>query len=298
MSVPEYRNILERASLYVSQLKDQIIDVVEIRKPPDLDYAIHLTRVISKLSPMLGNMIEYTVVSELNKQEDWQGKGQWIRQDPGFPDTIFVGQVNPTPGIEVKTWFPLATEITARFKDSTTHFEHGQTNIAMVAWLPESIIFGKPKVIDVWIDSAKSVADARDNHYHRPPDYLVFEPEDTTARTRNLQQTNTNGYKFQGSPDQLHKAEELVASWGKDAKIFSSDHQYQTLLKTLLGRFPYRLDTNFAKMDRIEHTTLEHFKTKVLSTRIGQYTIRNWAEIINGVDTSVEFRSILQSLIL
>ena len=38
---------------------------------------------------------------------------------PGFPDTIFIGpNVTPSPGFEIKAWFPLATEITARFKDS------------------------------------------------------------------------------------------------------------------------------------------------------------------------------------
>ncbi len=41
----------------------------------------------------------------------------------------------------------------------------------------------------------RSIAEARDQHYHKPPDYLVVEPEDTSRRTKNLRQTNTNGYK-------------------------------------------------------------------------------------------------------
>ena len=59
----------------------------------------------------------------LNDQPEYQELGEWQRQDPGFPDMIFVGPtVTPSPGFEIKAWFPLATEITARFKDSQNHF--------------------------------------------------------------------------------------------------------------------------------------------------------------------------------
>ena len=57
------------------------------------------------------------------------------------------------------------------------------------------------------------MAKARDDHYHNPPDYLVLEPEDTKARTRNLQQTNTNGYKFQGTAAQFQEAQKIVQAW-------------------------------------------------------------------------------------
>jgi hypothetical protein len=120
--------------------------------------------------------------------------------------------------IEIKTWFPLATEITARFKDSIKFFNEEQTNVALVAWLPEYIIYGKPRLIGVWVGSAKSLAEARDNHYHNPPDYLVFEPEDTSSRTSNLQQTNNNGYKFQGSSEEFMLAESEVQGWGLNSK--------------------------------------------------------------------------------
>jgi hypothetical protein len=69
----------------------------------------------------------------LNKREEFGAAGHWIRQDPGFPDTIFQGTVDPMPGFEIKTWFPLATEITARFKDSQNHFTRGNTYVALLA---------------------------------------------------------------------------------------------------------------------------------------------------------------------
>lgn len=277
----DYKEVLKIASEHLINLKDQTMEVVNIAKPPTLGYARHLSKVVSKLSPLVGNMIEYNVCLELNKL-DWKGLGSWFRQDPGFPDTIFRGSVLPNPGIEVKTWFPLATEITARFKDSVNFFTEEPTNVALVAWLPEHIIYGKPKIIDVWVGSAKSLAEARDKHYHNPPDYLVFEPEDTTGRTSNLQQTNTNGYKFQGTAEQFINAEKYVKKWGKNGKTFVPTLEYQLRTKELLKKFPYRLDTNFAKIDRIEHIGLETFKAQVLQTKMFGHQINAWAKLISN----------------
>lgn len=288
-----YREILAKATEFIASFEGHELDVLDVSRPPDLDYAVHLAKVISKLSPMLGNMIEYRLTAALNDQEGFP-EGKWIRQDPGFPDTIFESDITPTPGIEIKTWFPLATEITARFRDSVTHFSEDQTNVAMLAWLPEHLIYGQPKIIGTWVDTAKSVAEARDRHYHRPPDYLVFEPEDTSGRTRNLQQTNCNGYKFQGTAEQLADAERIVADWGDDGRTFCADAVYQDRLKTLLGQFPYRLDTNFAKMDRIEHATLEDFKRRVLGMRINGKTVLQWSRILRTPETPAHREALRQ----
>ncbi len=250
---------------------------------------MNLSKVVSKLSPLLGNLIEFNTVEFLNDQPEFHALGEWERQDPGFPDTIFVGPtVRPTPGFEIKVWFPLATEITARFKDSQNHFREEQTNVCMLAWLPDRLIFGKPKIIDVCIVSGGSVAAARDNHYHNPPDYLILEPEDTAARTRNLQQTNTNGYKWQGTPKQLEKAKRLVASWGAGGRKYLPTPEYRALLRQLLNRFPYRLDTNFAKMDRIAHSGIEEFKQRVLGTTIHGLTVAQWSRLLfRGSDEAI-----------
>lgn len=273
------KDVLTKAGNHLKTLKGNTMDVVEVKKPPTIEYTDHLAKVVSKLSPLVGNMIEFNVCIELNKL-DWSNVGEWKRQDPGFPDTIFEGKIKPTPGIEIKTWFPLATEITARFKDSINHFKKNQTNVALVAWMPEYIIYGKPKIIDVFVDTASSIAKARDKHYHRPPDYLVFEPEDTKLRTVNLQQTNTNGYKFQGNPNDFEKAEKLVKSWGIKGRNYSSSPAYQKQLKRLLGKFTYRLDTNYAKIDRIQHKKLEKFKLDVLGTKMHGHTLKEWSKMI------------------
>ena len=240
-------DVIGLASQYLANLAGHKFDVLDVSKPVTVNAAVNLTKVISKLSPLLGNLIEFNTVEFLNKQDDFAKFGTWERQDPGFPDTIFVGNIQPTPGLEIKAWFPLATEITARFKDSQNHFQFDQTHVALLAWLPEKIIYGKPRILDVCVVSGLSVALARDTHYHNPPGYLVLEPEDTTQRTANLQQTNTSGYKFQGSVDELLKAQKIVESWGAEAKIYQPTREYQQLLRELVIRYKYRLDTNFCK---------------------------------------------------
>ena len=256
--------------------------MLTLSNPSSPDAAVNLSKVISKLSPLLGNLIEFNTVEFLNAQPQYQGLGKWQRQDPGFPDMIFVGPtITPHPGFEIKAWFPLATEITARFKDSQNHFREDQTNVCMLAWLPDRLICGKPKIIDVCIVSGRSVAEARDHHYHNPPDYLVLEPEDTTVRTRNLQQTNTNGYKWQGTPKQFVKALKLVETWGAEGRQYRPTPEYQVQLRELVRNFPYRLDTNFAKMDRIAHRGIEEFKERVRETVTHGMSISRWSRLLS-----------------
>ena len=292
----DYSEILSAAKQSLMSLEDRLIDVVDIKQPSSLAYAKNLAKVISKLSPLLGNMIEFSTVDLLNEQS-WGDLGTWVRQDPGFPDALFQSDVViPNPGIEIKAWFPFATEITARFKDSITVFKDDNIDMALIAWLPENIIWGKPQIIDVLVVSGKSVAAARDFHYHRPPDYLVFEPEDTSERTANLQQTNTNGYRLQQDQCSLDKARAVVETWGENGKRYSPNPEYQRLLRSLRGQFVYRLDTNYAKIDRIEHKDIEAFKMKVLNTIFHGKTIRQWSTILLSNNDEL-LDSVLQTIL-
>lgn len=281
------QEVIGLARDYLKGLAGHQFDVLEVAKPVSPGAAVNLAKIISKLSPLVGNLIEFNTCEYLNDQDGFGALGKWRRQDPGFPDTIFEGAVSPTPGLELKAWFPLATEITARFRDSQNHFSDDRTYVAMLAWLPEFLIFGKPRIVDIVVVSGASVAKARDDHYHNPPDYLVIEPVDTTSRTSNLQQTNTSGYKFQGTPEQFAEAKEIVRGWGQDGTNYLPTAAYQAKLRELVVRFPYRLDTNFAKMDRIAHPDIETFKTRVLATTFHGMTIGAWNNLLSRGDESL-----------
>lgn len=285
------------ASKIVKNLSFRYVDVVEVKKPTSVEYGVNLAKVISKLSPLVGNMIEFTTIDLLNLH-DWKGVGKWIRQDPGFPDATFLSKcVQPNPGIEIKAWFPFATEITARFKESQNIFkENPYINVALIAWLPENVIWGKPHIIDTLVVSGESVAKARDYHYHRPPSYIVMEPEDTSGRTGNLQQTDTNGFKLQEDGSDLAQASAYVKALGEEFLQYKPNNEYQLKLKKLLSMYTYRLDTNYAKIDRIEHEDIETFKERIINFSYGGKPIKEWAHILSGRTTEDELRKKIKIL--
>ena len=230
-------------------------------------------------------------------RSEFASLGQWKRQDPGFPDVIFEGNIVPAPGFEVKAWFPMATEITGRFKDSQNRFTRDQTQVVLLAWLPEYLIFGRPYVLDVCIVSARSVAKARDDHYHNPPDYLVVEPNDTSTRTRNLQQTITSGLKWQGvKGERFTQAEKIVASWGAEGRTYSPKPEYQERMQELFSKYTYKVDTNYAKMDRVVHPEIEQFKKKMQASVVHGMTIKEWMRLLASRDDNRIERTLKEQL--
>lgn len=59
---------------------------------------------------------------------------------------------------------------------------------------------------------------------------------------------------------------------------------FHHFLLSLYGQFVYRLDTNYAKIDRIEHKEIEKFKTHVLNTDFHGMTIKQWSNIFSSKD--------------
>lgn len=268
-------SVLRQAQTLLDSLPAEVLPVLEVIKPTSTTYALQLTKLLSKLSPLVGNLVELALVEMLNQRGTWPVGGHWVRQDPGIPDALFVGDIHPAPGIEIKTWFPLATEMTARFRESQRRLAADNTALAIVAWLPEYVIYGRPQVIGVWTGSGLDMAQTRDAHYHLPPYYVVIEPEDTTLRTANLQQTNVNGYRIQEDADGIRRAETDVIACGMGAYRVEPD--YQSQVRALLAQYRYRLDTNFGKLDRIQHPDLEAFKTQILNTEFRGQRIMDWA---------------------
>lgn len=275
--IPVFLPYLGDASKKLSELEGHVLDVLSVRKPQNAAEALGWAPVISKLSPLLGNLLEYEIVRIFNELKLPKGC-EWVRQDPGFPDAALLGLVDPPPGIEIKAWFPLATEITGRFKESQTRLVDGSVRLAVICWLPEYILFGRPIVLGVFVEDAFTVAKCRDDHYFQPPRYLIREPEDTSSRTRNLQQTNTNGFRCQETGAALLEAEGDVAEWPDEAHQYSPTGDVQAHIRGLFGSYNYRLDTNYAKIDRVDHPGLEAFKAEMLSLEFHGDTILGWSQ--------------------
>lgn len=110
------QDVIRLASQYLDRLSGNTFDVLDVSKPVTVDAAVNLSKVISKLSPLVGNLIEFNTIEFLNQQNEFAELGKWHRQDPGFPDTIFLGIVQPTPGLEIKAWFPTSNRDNSTFQ--------------------------------------------------------------------------------------------------------------------------------------------------------------------------------------
>lgn len=247
------------------------------------DEAIFLGQNISKLSPLVGNLIERRIPTLLSESQP--GKTlEWRRQDPDFPDAALFAAGEPVgAGFEVKAWFPMATEITGRFRESQNLLADKDIRVVVVSWMLSHVIFGTPEIVGVLVVDAQSVARSRDLHYHKPPDYICEEPHDTSERTRNLQQTNVLGFKLQEQdPDRLEAARNLYER--SPAKNEGAETALgQALSRELLNTAAYRQDSNFAKIDRIAHPGIEAFKAEILARQFRGRSIGQWTKCIRAL---------------
>ena len=276
---------MERAAEMLHSTVGEILPSVSISSLSP-DEAVFLGQNISKLSPLVGNLIERRIPLLLAEHQSGGGL-EWRRQDPDFPDAALFEADSPVgAGFEVKAWFPMATEITGRFRESQNLLAGKDIRVALIAWMLSDVIFGTPQIVGVLVVDAQSVACSRDRHYHNPPDYVCQEPQDTTSRTRNLQQTNVLGFKLQEqTQSRLCTVKQLVAK--SPARNEGSETAAgQALSRELLAAATYRQDSNFAKIDRIDHRAIEEFKAQVLAKQFRERSIREWARtlrVLRGV---------------
>jgi hypothetical protein len=266
------------------QLKSLIGEEIPTVQLQSLDAteAPFLGQVVSKLSPLLGNLMENRIVSFLNNET--RNNFLWKRQDPDFPDASLrhLNGEDTGYGFEIKAWYALSTELTGRFRESANLLAKKNVKVVVVAWMMSHIIYGTPKIIDVLIVDSKELAKDRDNHYHKPPDYLIVEPNDTTLRTSNLQQTNVLGYKWQETDPKLFKsASDFVARLG--ASHDPNTKESQKVAQELMNKYAYRLDTNFAKIDRIDNQEIETFKSEVLKQIHKGKKVSEWSKLLSNL---------------
>ena len=290
----DYLRELERASEVLQGLAGEDVDAIDVKSVRS-EEAPFLAKIVSKLSPMVGNLMEQRVVQILD--EEAEDGFSWHRQDPGFPDAILRHDsgAETRTGYEIKAWYVLSTEITGRFKESQHLLADKNINVVIIAWCMSHMIFGRPKILGVLTVDGKELAASRDLHYHNPPEYLIVEPQDTAARTSNLQQSNVNGFKLQESPAEaaLVQAEREFARLSR-AVLDPHSVEAQARAVELMNKLTYRLDTNFAKIDRVGNGDVERFKQAIYAEKYLGKTIAQWKVLfaeLNGRDDARRLRA-------
>ena len=94
------KQVVKIAGTHLRSLSGHRFNVLALAKPVSPDAALNLAKVISKLSPLLGNLIEFNTVEFLNGKAEFKGIGRWTRQDPDFPERRLRrrGETNPWHG--------------------------------------------------------------------------------------------------------------------------------------------------------------------------------------------------------
>ena len=70
------QEVLTLASAHLQGLSGHVFGVLTLSNPISPDAAVNLSKVVSKLSPLLGNLIEFNTVEFLNNQSEYQRAGQ------------------------------------------------------------------------------------------------------------------------------------------------------------------------------------------------------------------------------
>lgn len=267
---------------------EEINRVIAIYKPPDLELAIFYSKIISKLSPIIGNLLERSVAEELGVRL----KAPYKRQDPEFPDVVVELGKDKRIGFEIKAWYALSTEAAARFRTSQKELSSGayeEVYLVVIAWTMSKLFYGKPKIINLFFEKAIEIARTRDQKYHNPPWNIVLEPVDTSARTINLQQKVVIGKKLQEEslPEGVQAEEELKKLAQdkkiKDYKVYSTQEDYVDFIRNLERVLPYREDSNFGKIDRIPHERLSSFLKNTKKLKLLGLTLKDWIEVMEYI---------------
>lgn len=253
-------------------------------------YARFLAQKVSTLSPLIASLVEIAIVEAVNQEAEGF---EWIRQEPAFPDAAMLDTAGtPTDhGLEVKAWHVLSTEITGRFKESRNRLIDKEIHMVIAAWALDHVVWGTPTLLGVYTVPALEIAETRDRHYYDPPRYLIVEPGDTAERTRNLQQTLVEGYRLQEANEHMiTSAEAYVRAKGPSARDPYTP-EGEALVSDLMGRYDYRLETNFAKIDRIGHEGLERFKTATLAGDLHGRSIDEWRRAFRALTSARQGRA-------
>ncbi len=131
---------------------------------------------IFTLNSALGATIENQVVDALNAiRSVWDVNGRYgtyvfQRQPQSFPDVVLKNLANenetPLMGIELKGWYLLAKEGEPSLRFTQTEAACADADMIMVVpWALSSVISGRPRIYEPYIESAKYAARYRNLHW-------------------------------------------------------------------------------------------------------------------------------------
>ncbi|MDG5821893.1 hypothetical protein [Natronococcus sp. A-GB7] len=298
----------------VSDLQNWIdgrkIDVLTVNRC-DEDAVIEFLKNMSKLSSLMSVQIETRAlkrVQSIHGDELPDNVGWVINERIGgekYPDLALADfDYSPSsdwvwPGVEIKAWCPFATEMSGRMMKGQSIMQKYPDQLLLVAWLPEHLLYGQPKVIGTWVGDGLEMAKSRDNYWHNPPSSLILEPDFSPEREAHKQHTNVDRYLWDDDSSRKDEAEKMAKELELYDTSYSFDADYQQRVRELYSSFNYKKGTNFRKLTRLHHTPLDTFPDNIRkNTTVEGKTLAEWnahlkrgeaepfKRVLNGSQTS------------
>lgn len=212
---------------------------------------------LSKAAALVSGVIEDRIPTLLNNVRDrtWDEDGElhafeFRRFTIGFPDILLVERADPEHvlfAVEAKSWYILSGDpLTARFETSPDVMHNG-TLVALVAWMLDGVVSGSPKLLRMYIDDAKRLAEIRDQAWtsiEPAGSHRVVQPVNDPGTPRSLFKTQARGEMLRAD-----------GQWTKDSQ-------------------------NFGKLNRLYDDRLNRFRDDVLSLPAAGKTLRDWQTFI------------------
>lgn len=283
----------------------QTIDVLTVNRC-DEDAVIGFIKNMSKLSSLISVQIEMRAVKRVNSMYNEQlpdNVGWVINERIGgekYPDLAFADfEFTPSsdwvwPGVEIKAWCPFATEMSGRMMKGQSIMQKYPDQLLLVAWLPEHLLYGQPKVIGTWKGDGLDMAKSRDNHWHDPPSSLILEPDFSPERDAHKQHTNVDRYLWDDKDSKEDEARQMADNLNILDTSYSYKDEYQQRVRQLYSSFNYKKGTNFRKLNRLHHQPLDNFPDHIRqNTYIEGKSLAEWNTHLSRGEAE-PFKEVLQ----
>lgn len=289
-----------------SWIDGEAIDVLTVNKC-DEDAVIGFLKNMSKLSSLISVEIESRALNRIEAihDDDLPNNVAWVINElvggEKYPDLALADMdYNPSsdwvwPGVEIKAWCPFATEMSGRMMKGQSIMQKYPDQLLLVAWLPEHLLYGEPKVIGTWVGDGLEMAKSRDNYWHEPPNSLILEPDFSPDREAHKQHTNVDRYLWDDADSKLSEARDMAKDLDLLGTAYSYKDDYQQRVRRLYSAFSYKKGTNFRKLNRLHHDPLDNFPENIRkNTIIEGKTVSEWNTHLKN-ENPEPFRKVLRS---
>ena len=279
-----HRTLYDRVIAALHALPGRFISPLVIEGVPATD--------LFTMNTPLGAAIEASVVDSLNAlRQLWDPSGSYasytfVRQAQTFPD-VLLRSTDPNAvekillGIELKGWFAIAKEGEPSFRYNASGKACADADLLVVVpWIFDSVISGKPKLLQPIITEARFAAEMRNHHW----EFVRVAKSKTAERGVTLAQ-HVGTYPMKANQYSDRAINDSGSNFGRIARCGVMNTEVDAILKEPALGIPLSAWQQFLSM----------FSEKSTETSIAKDLLAIEAKLIKPLQLSPEQRDEMMS---